>query len=496
MRNNTIQTHTQATSIMFIERVDHNSGNSFKATMNLAAIVVSLLLWSANAVAYATSDVRSLSAAAATARAPNKSAQSTSDSDRYEQLHSAPAIARLARNALPHILVKRAPQDATQALDANANEDFCADRLCYGLPMGCINNMPPAMMGGGGSGELGDDAGGSTSDRPIASPLAYPAKVYNTDLSRSQTNGQSCTALVTSKRNINPEKPNSREIMFELIAQSSSDGTSSYAAVGFSENGRMGGLVIECIRSVNPKTPSQSVMIKHSYNVPGEYTNVKANIHNGFRQVGLSYESGFYKCSWIVDAAVDYSFTTMNNTTHSRREDLGYKNYHILLATGVYDDSSEQKQIHTDRVSSMAPVSLAQTGHIKSLGSHILIRIHGSLMIAIWVGLVTLSIVMARYYKNEWSQSKINDLAIWFVVHRTLMLTAWFGTIIAIIFAYMYTETYHPGIHQISGTTCLILATIQIIGGLFRPSPDSSKRSYFNWAHFLCGNLSYLAASK
>lgn len=66
------------------------------------------------------------------------------------------------------------------------------------------------------------------------------------------------------------------------------------------------------------------------------------------------------------------------------------------------------------------------------------------MMIIIWVGLVTISVVLARYYKNEWYSSRINNLAIWFVVHRTLMIAAWFGSIIAVIFAYMYTETYHP----------------------------------------------------
>lgn len=73
-------------------------------------------------------------------------------------------------------------------------------------------------------------------------------------------------------------------------------------------------------------------------------------------------------------------------------------------------------------------------------------------MIAIWIGFVTLSIVLARYYKNEWSNSKLSDLAIWFVAHRALMLIAWFGTVIAIIFAYMYTETYHP-VRMIYGCT-------------------------------------------
>lgn len=114
-----------------------------------------------------------------------------------------------------------------------------------------------------------------------------------------------------------------------------------------------------------------------------------------------------------------------------------------LMSLLSYSHKTLDKSIHTDRVSSVAPISLAQTGHIKSLGSHILIRIHGSLMIAIWIGLVTISVLLARYYKNEWSNSKINDLAIWFVLHRALMLIAWFASIIAVIFAYMYTETYH-----------------------------------------------------
>lgn len=36
--------------------------------------------------------------------------------------------------------------------------------------------------------------------------------------------------------------------------------------------------------------------------------------------------------------------------------------------------------------------------------------------------------------------------------------------------------------------------TIQFLGGICRPSQESSKRKYFNWAHFICGNLSYLSA--
>lgn len=99
---------------------------------------------------------------------------------------------------------------------------------------------------------------------------------------------------------------------------------------------------------------------------------------------------------------------------------------------------------HTSRSSSKIPVSLAQTGTIKSFGSHILLKIHGSVMIVAWIGFVTISVMLARYYKNEWANQKLNDVALWFVLHRFMMLAAWLCSIIAVIFAYMYTETYHP----------------------------------------------------
>lgn len=353
--------------------------------------------------------------------------------------------------------------NSKQSNSPSSTDDICSDKLCYGLPMGCIGN--------------------SASSQALAQPIRGEYQY-----------GSPCSVLVTSKRFIDPDRPVSRDILFELIALPAPYNIGNYAAVGFSENGRMQGLVSECLHYRDPKTQLPTVKLRHSYNIPGNFHNVPATISSGIKSLGVSWENGYYQCRWIVESAVEFSYEATNGTIMTLREDLGYKNYHILLAFGEYNEKTDLKSIHTDRVSSVAPVSLAQTGHIKSLGSHILIRIHGSLMIAIWVGLVTLSIVLARYYKYEWANSRINDLAIWFVIHRTLMLTSWFGSIIAVIFAYMYQETYHPGLHQVSGTACLVLSTIQVLGGLFRPSQESSKRVYFNWTHFICGNLSYLLA--
>lgn len=309
-------------------------------------------------------------------------------------------------NNSSHLQSRRSPDITDYA--PSPPGDVCSDRLCYGLPMGCLDRNRPA----------------STTQDAISS-------------------GSRCSVLVTSKHLIDPYRPVARDIHFELVALPVAT-QSNYAAVGFSDDGKMSGLVSECLQYRDSNTKLQIITLAHSYNIPGAFSNVPVTILSGIKNLGVSFENGYYQCRWVVESAVEFTYEGLDGQVVNKREDLGYKNYHILLASGPFNERTNKKSQHSDRVSSLAPVSLAQTGHIKSLGSHILVRIHGSLMIAIWIGLVTISVLLARYYKNEWPDSKINDTAIWFIVHRVLMLTAWFGSIIAVIFAYMYTETYHP----------------------------------------------------
>lgn len=340
------------------------------------------------------------------------------------------------------------PNQSHTQLASDTAADHCLDKLCYGIPDGCLG---------------------------ITSMTPNPLK------------SSECWAVVTSKTIIDPSQPSKREILFELISKFPTDGD-AYFAVGFSETGRMRGLVTECRYTDRKGDELKVISLQHSYNLPNTYTNIPVHIRSGIKNLGVSTEDGNYLCRWIVQSSVEYSYDPGNGTLVIEQADLAYKDYYILLATGkMYDNS---KLGHSYRVASEKPISLTQTGPVKSLGSHILLRIHGSLMIVIWVGLVTIAIVLARYYKN----SKINDLAVWFMVHRTFMLAAWFGSLIAVIFAYMYAEAYHPGPHSLSGTACLVLSTIQVVAGLLRPGLDSANRIYFNWAHFAFGNLSYLLA--
>ena len=195
-----------------------------------------------------------------------------------------------------------------QPTPKSASDDICSDRLCYGLPMGCLDRAPADQR----------------------------------EKSRVETSGSLCSVLVTSKRLIDPYRPASRDIYFEIVALPA-EGRNNYAAVGFSESGRMAGLVSECVQYRDGSTQLQVIKLAHSFNIAGSYHNVPATISSGIKNLGVSYENGYYQCRWVVESAVEFSYEDPNGTTIERHEDLGYKNYHILLASGEYDKQGQSK---------------------------------------------------------------------------------------------------------------------------------------------------------
>lgn len=64
---------------------------------------------------------------------------------------------------------------------------------------------------------------------------------------------------------------------------------------------------------------------------------------------------------------------------------------------------------------SSSPRMLSDVGQIAA-ASDILIRIHGGLMIAAWIGTASVGILLARYYKQTWVKSQLAGKDQWFVV--------------------------------------------------------------------------------
>lgn len=216
-------------------------------------------------------------------------------------------------------------QQQRQRIRKRQSEDVCLERLCFGLPKNCLN------AGSHSATAAALRSPGPSLGRPPISHLNSAPTGLN-----GEPGGPLCSVLVTSKQFIDPYRPGSRDILFELIAVPG-PGMNSYAAVGFSETGRMQGFVTECIQRRDTKTNLQIISLRHSYNIPGAYKNVPATIISGIDNLGVTNEEGYFQCRWIVKSSVEFTYEALNGSTITRQEDLGYKNYHILLASGEYD---------------------------------------------------------------------------------------------------------------------------------------------------------------
>lgn len=121
---------------------------------------------------------------------------------------------------------------------------------------------------------------------------------------------------------------------------------------------------------------------------------------------------------------------------------------------------------------------------------------HGALMVIAWIGFASLGIFMARYMKVAFGDKEMLGTKIWFTFHRSFMLLTVVLTIISVILVFVDVGgwSYGAGAHSYTGIIVVLLAVIQPIMALFRPSPGDEKRYIFNWAHRGVGLSSLLVA--
>lgn len=122
------------------------------------------------------------------------------------------------------------------------------------------------------------------------------------------------------------------------------------------------------------------------------------------------------------------------------------------------------------------------------------LQAHGIIMLFIWIVFVSTGITIARYFKSSWSKHKICGKAIWFAIHRAVMIFSAVMTVFAFVLILIYKEgQWTPQslstefAHSIVGIIVVIAAIIQPIMTLFRCQPNDKYRFIFNYAHFFVG---------
>lgn len=145
----------------------------------------------------------------------------------------------------------------------------------------------------------------------------------------------------------------------------------------------------------------------------------------------------------MVDGLLTCKFTRDKVTViENRTFDLVNNPYHLLIAAG--DSLKREQEIflwifcNTERVNewiyilangvSYHNVAFASSGQ-KSLlsdvggiraASDVLIRVHGALMLAAWIGTASIGMVIARYYRQTWVRSQLCGKDLWFAVSFSL----------------------------------------------------------------------------
>ncbi|KAL5020921.1 hypothetical protein ScPMuIL_000076 [Solemya velum] len=269
--------------------------------------------------------------------------------------------------------------------------------------------------------------------------------------------------------------------------------TNRWIAIGFSHDKRMGAdSVTECVMEQNDVTGS-TIGVYHSYNHGTEKYNYR--LEYGQAQLGLtlinsSNNDGIFTCQFNqVKAPVD-----ANDEIYDLENE-----YHLMFAQGIVDSiDTALKLRHSLNPTPM--VSVVKMG-FTTPGSHVsfgevnnVARIHACLMILAWVFFASIGVVVSRYYKDVWSDEWLCGRAVWFQVHRILMMFVFCFCVAGFVLIFVEKQewvtidgTNFQKAHPYLGVAVMILAFMNPMLALFRCHPESRRRKLFNWTHWFIG---------
>ncbi|KAL5015924.1 hypothetical protein ScPMuIL_005513 [Solemya velum] len=272
-------------------------------------------------------------------------------------------------------------------------------------------------------------------------------------------------------------------IDFRLKATLSGVGD-KWVAIGFSDDEEMGGdYVLECV------SKDGDIRVFQSYNY-GKRNRRLPDPHLGIRDSSASIIDGVFECNFTRDKVVNGD---------EKIFDLE-KDWHLLYAYGNAVEGKKQPHSYTNLPKASAQaIDLQSYEDISGVSSRILLKVHGCLMVFAWVCAASIGIIAARYYKPLWPHQRACGQMIWFQIHRFCMILAFVACISGFVIIFVeikgYSEivgsNFHKA-HPILGIIVTALAVLNPIMALFRPHPGTSKRSVFNWAHWIVGTGSHM----
>ncbi|GAB1860968.1 Putative ferric-chelate reductase 1-like protein [Camponotus japonicus] len=265
------------------------------------------------------------------------------------------------------------------------------------------------------------------------------------------------------------------EYHFEMQAR----GEAKYVAVGLSDDKNMGDdSVVECTNE------DGEIALHTSWN-SGKHNTRHPTPEGAIELENASIKNDVIYCKFRRDK---------RTVIQGRTYDLVNTPYHLLVVAGkdlrkngvdfhdiVYLGTSTSKKLSD--VGEWIPAS------------DLLIRLHGALMLASWIGTASIGMLLARYYRQTWVNSQLCGKDHWFAWHRFFMVLTWSMTIAAFVIIFVELGTWSSAtIHASIGLATTILCFIQPFMAAMRPHPGAPRRVLFNWAHWFVGNVAKICA--
>ncbi|XP_064483208.1 putative ferric-chelate reductase 1 homolog isoform X2 [Ornithodoros turicata] len=244
-----------------------------------------------------------------------------------------------------------------------------------------------------------------------------------------------------------------------------------WVASGISHKKGMGPAhVIECLQH------DTKVSTRESYNSASYKNEVEKTATPGITIQTATSADGVLRCVWQREEKTKF---------RELEFDLEVDKVVLSLAIGELTATKEKVQ-HTQRTLTSQPVDLTRPEAFKDTHpSTVLLKLHGTFMVAAWFFLATFGMTVARHYKTAWKPKQIWGLDIWFVIHRPIMVVTVLTEIIAfiLIFDYLEFKIKWTVPHAFFGLVTIVTSVAQILGTLLRPGHDSPWRPLFNWLH-------------
>ncbi|XP_056912613.1 putative ferric-chelate reductase 1 [Takifugu flavidus] len=202
--------------------------------------------------------------------------------------------------------------------------------------------------------------------------------------------------------------------------------------------------------------------------------------------------------SWrLADGSMQCRFSRLvkMSSPETRRFSLDQE-YFLFLANGHAQHGKIWKHNRQPLISTEKKLIIGPPEVLRGSRGPTLLKIHGALMLLAWMVTGSVGTVIASFYKPDWPHKTLFGQKVWFQLHRGLMMLTVTLTIAAFCLPFFYRKGWskHAGVHPYLGCCVLALSLTQPIMAVMRPSPNSRRRFFFNWAHAGVGYVAEILA--